>query len=802
MTHIKIPAKDIRGNYKTENPKQPIELTIVSKTNQGFIVKHSEVFGFLSFFHMPWKYSKVAYWEITALYLINIDLKGYIYYQTEEPFKIVFGAFSNQFSSPLLLRKAKYKCLILNKSHRGLLVEIGIHFHWKHGSIQGEISKNDFEKKDSFSAFNNGDIIHLFYIGKNHIGKNVFSSNPKNSPTETHQLLGKKLNILKSKVSFLEYALNNNEPVEYKIYHFTKKGFYAECVGLFAFIPLGHMPWKYTQLVFWEIISPYIVSLVFTAKIYKFNPHLLSITLNGTIPQFKKPIFKLYQFYLAIILDISKSIITLELGNYFNWTCGSILIEVPSYLISKKEQSSLSPRTEISVIYLGTHQNQLLFGTKKQDEIILNKSLARLINNKISYLEELKNSIRIKFIHKELVDFQFVYINQTEFYVLGLGIFGYIPIQYLPWQYPELCYWQRAFPYLKDLFFKGYISGLASDRILFYGEFCIEFDSPPLFTENKIITAILLDKTDKEIIIDTAYHYQWKTGSQLITLSKNKHNNKYWNILAIGNIIEIKQQNQEPLITNIYNTDNEPNEVSEIRNKNKATILNYSEGTFIITANNKIYDLEQKYMPWEYQRESLWSIISNNLINIHFTYSIDSNNKIVLCLNKEKNITKEFILNKEFNAILLLKGKYHYTFDLGAHFSWQLGSFIFNIPIYHFRKNNDYINMKEGQMYTVYYWGINKNLPKWIFGYDPKLNNYELNISEELLGKTHIILVRKDRKSRLYFTKNGQRVSTKRLDIKTRQNINKLKVYSTFKARISDYHLKSNTYLIDWVNLD
>ena len=113
--------------------------------------------------------------------------------------------------------------------------------------------------------------------------------------------------------------------VNFSIQSMKKMGFSVKVGGLYAFIDFQDMPWLYRDIQKWKFISPYIIDTIFKAKIKEMSYEekiYISIDASGT--RLETPVLELNEGYRCIVLQKTDTNILVEIGNNFNWQCGSI----------------------------------------------------------------------------------------------------------------------------------------------------------------------------------------------------------------------------------------------------------------------------------------------------------------------------------------------------------------------------------------------------------------------------------------------------------------------------------------------
>jgi len=156
-------------------------------------------------------------------------------------------------------------------------------------------------------------------------------------------------------VENLETKKIENTNLPFKIIDLKSTGFEVKVSGLYAFIFFNNMPWKYTKTNYWTSISSKLIGKIFYCKIHSIKREsLLSILINGKIPQFKKTELIIGENYRGIILEKVKRGVYIDIGYHFDWRCGSFVGFLHnSQFDSKQLFSDCSVGDEIKIVYQG-----------------------------------------------------------------------------------------------------------------------------------------------------------------------------------------------------------------------------------------------------------------------------------------------------------------------------------------------------------------------------------------------------------------------------------------------------------------
>lgn len=138
---------------------------IIKIKEKGFIIKINGLFGYISFLHMPWRYSDVEFWGYVFKYLQDKTFFCKIYRFEKEPLTIIVDGDVPQFSKMSLIKDSEYEGVVVKKNRNGLYVDFGLSFNWQCGSFVQLIKKSDIDNSD-YSKLKCGDTYKAFYIGE------------------------------------------------------------------------------------------------------------------------------------------------------------------------------------------------------------------------------------------------------------------------------------------------------------------------------------------------------------------------------------------------------------------------------------------------------------------------------------------------------------------------------------------------------------------------------------------------------------------------------------------------------------
>ena len=150
--------------YIYENKEKTL-FTIKKITRKGFIVIANGFETLVLFEEMPWIYYNSEIWEIIAPYIYGKTFYGTIETLTKNPFEFSISSCFYQFKKANFVINEEYEGLILKKDLTYLLIDLGFHFNWKHGSIIGVLDKSTFLYSNFNPEYNIGKTIKVKYNG-------------------------------------------------------------------------------------------------------------------------------------------------------------------------------------------------------------------------------------------------------------------------------------------------------------------------------------------------------------------------------------------------------------------------------------------------------------------------------------------------------------------------------------------------------------------------------------------------------------------------------------------------------------
>jgi len=206
---------ELRKNFERKIKEQDIhEFRIVDVRQKGFVVKIYGLFGYVSFFHMPWKYRNSIIWQTMFPNLKNHIFLGKIHDYNSKSLGIKIDAKCMAFADVNIPVDEYYQSIVLNVVTFGVFVEIGHLFDWRFGSVSGLLHKDNFTSPADMDSLNTGDVLQVIYWGENSDSQHMFGLMPELKPWfdgSVKKLIGKKVKgkVLSNKNGNLLCSVND-----------------------------------------------------------------------------------------------------------------------------------------------------------------------------------------------------------------------------------------------------------------------------------------------------------------------------------------------------------------------------------------------------------------------------------------------------------------------------------------------------------------------------------------------------------------------------------------------------------------
>ena len=158
---------------KEQDKKTPFRIFFLR--DDILIVKVKGLFARLPIQNMAWSYPDLEYWKIIFPTLQGVEYKGKVVealppQEEGERFHIIVDARAHTFYMAELIDNAEYNGIVLQKNDKEILIDIGVHFKWKYGSLSGFLPLDELATPETFQSCQPGDILTIEYIGSNERG--------------------------------------------------------------------------------------------------------------------------------------------------------------------------------------------------------------------------------------------------------------------------------------------------------------------------------------------------------------------------------------------------------------------------------------------------------------------------------------------------------------------------------------------------------------------------------------------------------------------------------------------------------
>lgn len=115
------------------------------------------------------------------------------------------------------------------------------------------------------------------------------------------------------------------------------------------------------------------------------------------------------------------------------------------------------------------------------------------------------------------------------------GLYGFISIEDMPWEYDKRSFWKSAAPHLTQKRFRGKIAELSSKPLSIRVSIDKGEPTKPRLARKISYKGVILHKTPQYLIIDLGMYTDWKSGSVIgIAYRHSYANEKMFDQLNIG----------------------------------------------------------------------------------------------------------------------------------------------------------------------------------------------------------------------------------------------------------------------------
>ncbi len=159
-------------------------------------------------------------------------------------------------------------------------------------------------------------------------------------------------------VEQLEVLIEQDINLPFHLKQIKANGFLIKVRGLLAFLSFGYMPWRYKNIDSWSAVFKSIKGKQFYGRVYQLQKDPVFILFNAQVPQFKTIDLIEGEQYNGIIIEKDKQSVTIDFGDHFNWTCGSIIgITHRSLFEFNQDFKDLQLGDKIQAYYYGVDKN-------------------------------------------------------------------------------------------------------------------------------------------------------------------------------------------------------------------------------------------------------------------------------------------------------------------------------------------------------------------------------------------------------------------------------------------------------------
>jgi len=158
---------------KAQDKKIPFKIFYLNE--DVLVVKVKGLYARLPLQQMAWSYPDMEYWKLVFPTLMGVEFKCKITEalapeEAGNRFEIAVDASMHIFHPSELMEGAEYEGIVLQRTEDELLIDIGVQFRWKHGSLCGHLSLEELGSPETFQSCQPGDKITIEYRGSDERG--------------------------------------------------------------------------------------------------------------------------------------------------------------------------------------------------------------------------------------------------------------------------------------------------------------------------------------------------------------------------------------------------------------------------------------------------------------------------------------------------------------------------------------------------------------------------------------------------------------------------------------------------------
>ncbi|TAJ13576.1 hypothetical protein DMA11_08430 [Marinilabiliaceae bacterium JC017] len=155
-----------------------------------------------------------------------------------------------------------------------------------------------------------------------------------------------------------EQRMAEGKNMPFHIQSVKQGGIQVKVYQMQGFVPFTQMPWTYERIAFWRVVFPYLRNKLFYGEVTEITEGPVPIRIDASIRQFQHKPLQPEKTYRALILGRLDTNFIVELGQHFDWRCGSITGRLPYSKCSLELLREKSPGQMIMVVFEGNNKKQ------------------------------------------------------------------------------------------------------------------------------------------------------------------------------------------------------------------------------------------------------------------------------------------------------------------------------------------------------------------------------------------------------------------------------------------------------------
>jgi len=403
----------------------------------------------------------------------------------------------------------------------------------------------------------------------------------------------------------------------------------------------------------------------------------------------------------------------------------------------------------------------------------------------------------IKIIHAkdEVTKCRVVDVKEKGLVVKVENLYGYLPFQLTPWQYPNKDFWTTIKNSLRNRVFDCKI--VSAEQIedekfkIFVDATVHKFREFQLQKDVKL-KGTVLKVTENGCFIDVGGHFAWKFGALMGFLNKSKNYiEAFTESYKEGQMIDVYFWGKSTRGTDFVNSKFYDICKEYVGTRTSLQVINtdgnirlFVEGKFDAFCADKVTEyvvnqvngnemMECEIVAYDAQKGFAVKHIYHDSVD-HVSWG---------AFTLEKYIGRADLVQKDvkYNGIVVKKLNNGVFIDIGGHFNWEFGSIIGKINKDHFEFTQNFEKCEVGDVISVIYnvSGIEHALEFWEENYFEARSRYVgkiVPVSVYIIADTLTMLVedkykattykRKGEKNIIYYHQNGDTIFCEVLDYK------------------------------------